>query len=57
MKYLITVILFLSVQNLSAQLANDNDSIDINKWYKNLPEVIVKAEKPIVKLVQGKMAQ
>ena len=55
MKYLITVILFLSVQNLSAQLANDNDSIDINKWYKNLPEVIVKAEKPIVKLVQGKM--
>lgn len=55
MKYLITVILFLSVQNLSAQLANDNDSIDINKWYKNLPEVIVKAEKPIVKLEQGKM--
>lgn len=55
MKYLITVILFLSVQNLSAQVANDNDSIDINKWYKNLPEVIVKAEKPIVKLVQGKM--
>lgn len=55
MKYLITVILFLSVQNLSAQLANDNDSIDINKWYKNLPEVIVKAEKPIIKLVQGKM--
>lgn len=55
MKYLITVILFLSVQNLSAQLANDNDSIDINKWYKDLPEVIVKAEKPIVKLVQGKM--
>ncbi len=55
MKYLITVILFLSVQNLSAQVANDNDSIDINKWYKNLPEVIVKAEKPIVKLEQGKM--
>lgn len=55
MKYLITVILFLSVQNLSAQVANDNDSVDINKWYKNLPEVIVKAEKPIVKLVQGKM--
>lgn len=55
MKYLITVILFLSVQNLSAQVANDKDSIDINKWYKNLPEVIVKAEKPIVKLVQGKM--
>ena len=55
MKYLITVILFLSVQNLSAQVASDNDSIDINKWYKNLPEVIVKAEKPIVKLVQGKM--
>ena len=55
MKYLITVILFLSVQSLSAQVANDNDSIDINKWYKNLPEVIVKAEKPIVKLVQGKM--
>lgn len=55
MKYLITVILFLSVQNLSAQLANDNDSIDINKWYKDLPEVIVKAEKPIVKLEQGKM--
>lgn len=55
MKYLITVILFLSVQNLSAQVASDNDSIDINKWYKNLPEVIVKAEKPIVKLEQGKM--
>ena len=55
MKYLITVILFLSVQNLSAQVANDNDSIDINKWYKDLPEVIVKAEKPIVKLEQGKM--
>lgn len=55
MKYLITVILFLSVQNLSAQVANDNDSIDIYKWYKDLPEVIVKAEKPIVKLVQGKM--
>ena len=55
MKYLITVILFLSVQNLSAQVANDKDSIDINKWYKNLPEVIVKAEEPIVKLVQGKM--
>ena len=55
MKYLITVILFLSVQSLSAQVANDNDSVDINKWYKNLPEVIVKAEKPIVKLVQGKM--
>lgn len=55
MKYLITVILFLSVQSLSAQVANDNDSIDINKWYKNLPEVIVKAEKPIVKLEQGKM--
>lgn len=55
MKYLITVILFLSVQNISAQVANDNDSVDINKWYKNLPEVIVKAEKPIVKLVQGKM--
>ncbi|WP_311435681.1 outer membrane beta-barrel protein [Hoylesella timonensis] len=55
MKYLITVILFLSVQNLSAQVASDNDSIDINKWYKDLPEVIVKAEKPIVKLEQGKM--
>ena len=55
MKYLITVILFLSVQNLSAQVTNDNDSVDINKWYKNLPEVIVKAEKPIVKLEQGKM--
>ncbi len=55
MKYLITVMLFLSVQNLSAQVANDNDSVDINKWYKDLPEVIVKAEKPIVKLVQGKM--
>lgn len=55
MKYLITVILFLSVQSLSAQVANDNDSVDINKWYKNLPEVIVKAEKPIVKLEQGKM--
>lgn len=55
MKYLITVILFLSVQNLSAQVTNDNDSVDINKWYKDLPEVIVKAEKPIVKLEQGKM--
>lgn len=55
MKFLVTIILFLSVQTLSAQLANNNDSIDINDLYKNLPEVVVKAEKPIVKIVQGKM--
>ena len=55
MKFLVTIILFLSVQTLSAQTTNNNDSIDINKLYKNLPEVVVKAEKPIVKIVQGKM--
>lgn len=55
MKFLVTTILLFSVQTLSAQLENNNDSIDINKLYKNLPEVVVKAEKPIVKIVQGKM--
>lgn len=55
MKFLVTTILFFSVQTLSAQLANNNDSIDINNLYKNLPEVVVKAEKPIVKIAQGKM--
>ncbi len=55
MKFLVTTILFFSVQTLSAQLENNNDSVDINKLYKNLPEVVVKAEKPIVKIVQGKM--
>lgn len=55
MKFLVTIILFFSAQTLSAQLANNNDSIDIGKLYKNLPEIVVKAEKPIVKLVQGKM--
>ena len=55
MKFLVTTILLFSVQTLSAQLENDNDSVDINKLYKNLPEVVVKAEKPIVKIVQGKM--
>lgn len=52
---LVTTILLFSVQTLSAQLENNNDSVDINKLYKNLPEVVVKAEKPIVKIVQGKM--
>lgn len=55
MKFLVTTILLFSVQTLSAQLENNNDSVDINKLYKNLPEVVVKAEKPIVKIVQGKM--
>lgn len=55
MKFLVTIVLFLSAQTLSAQSADNNDSIDINMLYKNLPEVVVKAEKPIVKLVQGKM--
>ena len=55
MKFLVTIILLFSVQTLSAQLENNNDSVDINKLYKNLPEVVVKAEKPIVKIVQGKM--
>lgn len=55
MIFLVTTILLFSVQTLSAQLENNNDSIDINKLYKNLPEVVVKAEKPIVKIVQGKM--
>ena len=55
MKFLVTTILLFSVQTLSAQLENNNDSGDINKLYKNLPEVVVKAEKPIVKIVQGKM--
>ena len=55
MKFLVTTILLFSVQTLSAQLENNNDSIDINKLYKNLPEVVEKAEKPIVKIVQGKM--
>ena len=55
MKFLVTTILLFSVQTLSAQLENNNDSIDINKLYKNLPGVVVKAEKPIVKIVQGKM--
>ena len=55
MKFLVTTILLFSVQTLSAQLENNNDSVDINKLYKNLPEVVVKAEKSIVKIVQGKM--
>ena len=55
MKFLVTTILLFSVQTLSAQLENNNDSVDINKLYKHLPEVVVKAEKPIVKIVQGKM--
>ncbi len=55
MKFLVTIVLFLSAQTLSAQSADNNDSIDINMLYKNLPEVVVKAEKPIVKLVQGKL--
>lgn len=55
MKFLVTTILLFSVQTLSAQLENNNDSVDIDKLYKNLPEVVVKAEKPIVKIVQGKM--
>ena len=54
MKFLVTTILLFSVQTLSAQLENNNDSVDINKLYKNLPEVVVKAEKPIVKIVQKK---
>ncbi len=55
MKLLATALLVLSTQSLSAQSANSSDSIDINQLYKNLPEVVVKAQKPIVKLVQGKM--
>ncbi len=55
MKFLVTTILLFSVQTISAQSANSSDSIDINQLYKNLPEVVVKAQKPIVKLVQGKM--
>ncbi len=55
MKFLVTTILLFSVQTISAQSANSSDSLDINQLYKNLPEVVVKAQKPIVKLVQGKM--
>jgi len=33
MKFLVTTILLFSVQTLSAQLENNNDSIDINKLY------------------------
>lgn len=43
MKFLVTIVLFLSAQTLSAQSADNNDSIDINMLYKNLPEVVVKA--------------
>ena len=31
MKFLVTTILLFSVQTLSAQLENNNDSVDINK--------------------------
>ncbi len=55
MKLLATALLVLSTQSSSAQSANSSDSLDINQLYKNLPEVVVKAQKPIVKLVQGKM--
>ncbi len=55
MKFLVTTILLFSVQTISAQSANSSDSLYINQLYKNLPEVVVKAQKPIVKLVQGKM--
>lgn len=33
MKFLVTTILLFSVQTLSAQLENNNDSVDINKLY------------------------
>ncbi len=55
MKFLATTIFLFAVQTLSAQEANGNDSTDIDKLYGELPELVVKARKPIVKLVQGKM--
>ncbi len=55
MKILITTLFVFSVHTLSAQEVNGKDSLDINKLYATLPEVVVKADKPIVKVVQGKM--
>ncbi len=41
------------VQSISAREANDSLSMD--SLFRNLPELVVKAEKPIVKLERGRM--
>ncbi len=56
MKRLISVaLLSVIVQSSFAQSNNTSDSLNIESLYKNLPEVIVRAEKTIVKLENGKM--
>lgn len=51
----ITIIFLALIQTSFAQSVNKNDSINLETLYKKLPEVVVKAEKPIVKLEHGKM--
>ncbi len=55
-KAISAVLALLAVATASfAQSPETNDSISIADLYEQLPEVVVKAEKPIVKLENGKM--
>ena len=62
MKFFVIIIFLASIQTSFAQFVNKNDSIvnkndtiNLEALYKELPEVVVKAEKTIVKLEHGKM--
>ncbi len=59
MKHLITVLICMSSLTAFAQndtLQNQTDSLNLDFLYQKLPEVMVKGERPIVKLDNGKLS-
>lgn len=55
-KNIVITLFFATSLFAFVQMTDTNDSIDLGSLYKQLPEIVVKAKKTIVKLEQGKLA-
>lgn len=52
---ILILFLFACALSYAQETSNTNDSLSIDSLYRDLPEVIVKGERPTVKLERGKL--